>query len=193
MSADPAEKERSNARHFSFHLSVAQHSNIPCIMHNARHPFPAAKIISYATEDGDAVIKVTGLVAGDQMRGSCVRRYLCHSEICNLQLTRIVGDRSKHPLIQAFLSLPAAEDSACANGGQSPPTAPGHKLSVDLRQASNAPPAKGGRPRSRGAPRAALVASPTQPQRPAQLGGGVGCAAGLPLSPQPSALKPQFA
>jgi hypothetical protein len=108
-SADPAAKERGNAWHFSFHLSLEQHPNIPYIMHNALHPFPAAKIISYATEDGDAVINVTGFVAGDQMRGSCVRRYLCRSEICNLQLTRIVGERSKHPLIQAFLSLPAAE------------------------------------------------------------------------------------
>ena len=64
MSADSADKERGNAWHFSFHLSVAQHPYIPYIMHNA-HLFPAAKIISYATEDGDAVIKVTGLVAGE--------------------------------------------------------------------------------------------------------------------------------
>ena len=136
MSADSADKERGNAWHFSFHLSVAQHPNIPNIMHNAHRQLPAANIISYATEDGDAVINVTGLVAGKQMRGSCLRRCLRHSEICNLQLTRIVGDRREHPLIQAFLSLPAAEDSACANGGQSPPAAPGHKLRVDLRQAS---------------------------------------------------------
>jgi len=72
MSADSADKERGNAWHFSFHLSVAQHPNIPNIMHNARHQLPAANIISYATEDGDAIIKVTGLVAGDQMRGCCI-------------------------------------------------------------------------------------------------------------------------
>ncbi len=80
MSPDPADKERANAWHFSFHLSVAQHPNIRCIMNNARHTFTAAKIFSYSTEDGAAVIKVTGLVAGEQMRGSCVRRYLCHGK-----------------------------------------------------------------------------------------------------------------
>jgi hypothetical protein len=68
MSADPADKEQANAWHFSFHLNVAQHPNIGCIMNNACHTFNAAKIISYATEDGDAVIKFTGLVAGEQMR-----------------------------------------------------------------------------------------------------------------------------
>jgi hypothetical protein len=57
---------------------MSQHHNIGLIMKNARHPFQAARIISYATEKTDSEIKVTGLVAGDQMRGCAVQRYLSH-------------------------------------------------------------------------------------------------------------------
>jgi hypothetical protein len=60
---------------------------------------------------------------------TCVLRYLCHEEIRNLELTLIVGGRSKDPLLdQVFLSLPAADYSACAEGGHSPPAVLGHNL-----------------------------------------------------------------
>ncbi len=90
-------------------------------------------------------------------------------------------------IVQAFLSLPAADDSAYAEGGHSPPAAPGHNLGVDLRQPNKASPAMVGRPRGRGAPKAALVGSPTPPLPPAQIGGGLDDGAGLPLLPPPSA------
>ncbi len=115
---------------------MSKHANIGFIISNPRHTFGAAKIISYATEESDTQIKVTGLVAGDQMRRTCVRRHMCHEEIRNFELMRIVGERSKDPLVQAFLSLPAADDSVCAEGEYSPPAAQGHNLRVDLMESS---------------------------------------------------------
>jgi hypothetical protein len=131
-------------------------------MNNTRQSLAPAKILSYATKEIDSEIEVTGLVAGDQMRGSAVQKYLSHREIRNLELTRIVGERRNDPFVQKFLSLPAADDSAFAQAGQ-----PGHGVRVDLR-ASAAAPARVGRPPSR------------QPLPSAQFGGGCGGGTGLP-------------
>ena len=92
-------------------------------MNNTRFEFPAAKIISYAiiaAEDADLEIKVIGLIAGDQMRGTAPRGYLSHKDIRDLQLTRLQGDYNNHPLVKAFLSLPAA-NSALVQGSLPPP------------------------------------------------------------------------
>jgi hypothetical protein len=66
---------------------MSQYHNIGLAANNTRQTFPAAKFISYATEKIDSEIKVTGLIAGEQMRGSAVQKYLSHKEISNLQLT----------------------------------------------------------------------------------------------------------
>ncbi len=61
-------------------------------MANERNPFKAANIISYATfalEDTNSEIKVTGLIAGEQMREFAVQNYLKHDAISCIQLTRI--------------------------------------------------------------------------------------------------------
>lgn len=121
---------------------MSQHHNIGLIMNNARNPFQAARIISYATEKTDSEIKVTGLVAGDQMRGHAVQKYLSHVEIRNLQLTPIEGghtDRSNDPFIRMFLSLPAAADSAFAQAGHPPE----HGVRVDLRTPASSEPELG--------------------------------------------------
>ena len=70
------------------------------------------------------------------MRESAVKTYLKHDEISCLQLTRIEGDCSQHPLEKAFLSWPTAS-SALTQGGQPPPATPGHNLRVDLRNPSD--------------------------------------------------------
>ena len=161
---------------------MSQHHNIGLILNNARNPFQAARIISYATEKTDSEIKVTGLVAGDQMRGCAVQRYLSHVEIRNLQLTPIEGghtDRSNDPFIRMFLSLPAAADS-----GHPPPATPEHGVRVDLRAPSIVRARAGRPPRqspSRAPCRAVLVGPQAQPLPSAQLGGGWGGGTGLPL------------
>ena len=166
---------------------MSQHHNIGLIVNNARNPFQAARIISYATEKTDSEIKVTGLVAGDQMRGYAVQKYLSHVEIRNLQLTPIEGghtDRSNDPFIRMFLSLPAAADSAFAQAGHPPPATPEHGVRVDLRAPSIVRARAGRPPRqspSRAPCRAVLVGPQAQPLPSAQLGGGWGGGTGLPL------------
>ena len=49
-------------------------------MNNTRQSLAPEKILSYATKEIDSEIKITGLVAGDQMRGSAVQKYLSHSD-----------------------------------------------------------------------------------------------------------------
>ena len=132
-------QRRACAWRFEFCFCMSQHHNIGLIVNNARNPFQAARIISYATEKADSEIKVTGLIAGDQMRGCAVQRYLSHVEIRNLQLTPIEGghtDRSNDPFIRMFLSLPAANDSAFAQAGHPPPATPEHGVRVDLHAPS---------------------------------------------------------
>ena len=199
---------RAYAWHFSFRLAMSQHQNVGHIMNNRRIEFPAARIISYATtaaEDNDLEIQVIGLIVGEQMRGTAPQRYLSHKEIRDLQLTRIEGDRSHHPLVKAFLSWPAA-NSALALGGGPPPATPGHNFRVDLRQPCDVQ-KRAGRPQ-RQAQRAAKQAVPTadvlggtvgsgtQPLPSAQITGrlcGTGHApagagsAGQPPRPPPSA------
>lgn len=68
--------QRGYAWHFAFRLHMSKHHNIGLIMNNTRHGFSAAKIISYATDEIDSENKVTGLVAGNQMRGGAVQKYL---------------------------------------------------------------------------------------------------------------------
>ena len=104
-------------------------------MNNTRFQFPAAKIISYAiiaAEDADSEIKVIGLIAGDQMRGTAPLNYLSHKDIRGLRLTRIEGDRSQHPLVKAFLSWPAA-NSALVQGSLQPPATPEYNFRVDYK------------------------------------------------------------
>ena len=87
--------ERGYAWHFSFRLTMSQHQNVGHIMNNTCFEFPAAKIISYAiiaAEDADLKIKVIGLIAGDQMRGTAPQRYLSHKDIRDLRLTRIIQE-----------------------------------------------------------------------------------------------------
>ena len=161
---------------------MSQHHNIGLILNNARNPFQAARIISYATEKADSEIKVNGLIAGNQMRGCAVQRYLSHVEIRNLQLTPIEGghtDRSNDPFIRMFLSLPAAADS-----GHPPPATPEHGVRVDLRAPSIVRARAGRPPRqspSRAPCRAVLVGPQAQPLPSAQLGGGWGGGTGAPL------------
>ena len=158
-------------------------------------PLGSAKILSYALHECSASdIEVTGFFAGGQLRRNAAQAFLSHKEVRNLQLTQIVGDRSLHPLIRTFLSLPAAgasacsEDacaagaSACAQGRvtQQTPTTPGFNLRVDLREPSAAR-ASGGRP-----PRQLLTATvPT-----ALVGSLVGS---LPLRPPTPVLPPPSA
>jgi len=123
---DMQKDERGCAWHFSFRLAMSQHQNVGHIMNNTCIEFPVAKIISYAiiaAEDTDLEIKVIGLIAGDQMRGTAPQKYLSHKDIRDLRLTRIEGDRRHHRLVKEFLSLPAT-NSALIQGRQSPPTTP---------------------------------------------------------------------
>ena len=162
-------QRRACAWRFEFCFCMSQHHNIGLIVNNARNPFQAARIISYATEKADSEIKVTGLIAGDQMRGCAVQRYLSHVEIRNLQLTPIEGghtDRSNDPFIRMFLSLPAANDSAFAQAGHPPPATPEHGVRVDLRAPSIVRARAGRPPRqspSRAPCRAVLVGPQAQP------------------------------
>ncbi len=165
-------EERAYAWHFAFRLDMSQHQNVGHIMNNTRFEFAAANIISYATmtaDDNDLEIKVIGLIAGKLMRGTAPLKYLSHKEIRDLRLTRIEGDRSHHPLVKAFVSLPAA-NSALALGGGQPPATPGHNFRVDLRQPCDVQ-KRAGRPQ-RQAQRAAKQAVPTADV----LGGTVGSA-----------------
>ena len=187
--------ERGYAWHFSFRLAMSQHQNVGHIMNNTRSTIPSAKIISYAiiaAEDADLEIKVIGLIAGDQMRGTAPRKYLSHKDIRDLQLTRLQGDHSNHPLVKAFLSLPAA-NSALVQGSLPPPATPTYNFRVDIRDPSDVH-KKTGRPRSQ-AQRAAkpavptaevLVGSATQPCGAGQAPAGAG-SAGQPPRPPPSA------
>jgi hypothetical protein len=207
---DMQKDERGYVWHFSFRLAMSQHQNVGHIMNNTRFQFAAANIISYATmaaDDKDLDIKVIGLIAGELMRGSAPLKYLSHKEIRDLRLTRIEGDRSHHPLVKAFLSLPAA-NSALALGGGPPPATP---VRVDLRQPCDVQ-KRAGRPQGQAQRAAAkqsvpslptadvLVGSATQPlpstQNQSQITGslcGTGQAtagagsAGQPPRPPPSA------
>ena len=60
---------------------MSQHQNIGLIMNNTRQSLAPEKILSYATKEIDSEIKITGLVAGDQMRGSAVQKYLSHRDL----------------------------------------------------------------------------------------------------------------
>ena len=144
----------------------------------------AAKIISYAVHSpvpGGSQANVTGFIAGKQLRGSTVENWLNHTAILRRHLTRVEGERTAHPKIIEFLKIPAADVSACAQAAQSQPVTPGYNLRVDLRESSNPPRNKGGRPRlatPAAVPHAVLGQSSP---RSAQDG------AGTPLLPQPSA------
>ena len=165
---------RACAWHFSLHLSANMIDQIRLVL---GRPLGSAKILSYAMHECSASdIEVTGFFAGGQLRRNAAQAFLSDKEVRNLQLTQIVGDRSLHPLIRTFLSLPAAgasacsEDacaagaSACAQGRvtQQTPTTPGFNLCVDLREPSAAR-ARGGRPPRQSltatVPKAALVGS----------------------------------
>jgi hypothetical protein len=164
-------------------------------MNNTRITIPAAKIISYAiiaAEDTYLEIKVIGLIVGKLMRGTAPRNYLSHKDIRDLQLTRLHGDHSNHPLVKAFLSLPAA-NSALVQGSLPPPATPTYNFRVDIRDPCDVQ-KKTGRPRSQ-AQRAAkpavptaevLVGSATQPCGAGQAPAGAG-SAGQPPRPPPSA------
>jgi hypothetical protein len=142
------ERDRASTWYFSFHLE-SDGGNVGLLLDPHDSRLASAGTISFALRTPEnGTTNVTGFIAGfpEQVLRRCtVESWLAHKAIRNLQLTAIAGDRRKHCLITQFLSLPAADASTLS-------LAPVYNHRVDLRDPSNAPPARPGRPRSQQPP-----------------------------------------
>ena len=148
----------SNTWHFTFDLRTTASALAIIDSEFRRNSLGKARIVSFSTDStvltrGNDVsqlslvseslcdrgyVAIHGYISGDQMRLATVQNWLRHTDIRNLEVTRI-RDRFNAPLIIRFL-----DDSALPAAGES---AGGRRLRVDTVNPSGAPRERRGAPR----------------------------------------------
>ena len=148
----------SNTWHFTFDLQTTASAYAIIDSDFRRKSLGKARIVSFSTDStvltrGNDVsqlslvseslcdrgyVAIHGYISGDQMRLATVQNWLRHTDIRNLEVTRI-RDRFNAPLIIRFL-----DDSALPAAGES---AGGRRLRVDTVNPSGAPRERRGTPR----------------------------------------------